>query len=120
MIREQSLGLAAEAVKGKLRLLEPLLELLLLPLAFHVFLLLCLLAVPIPLARVAALAGLALVAIHVAVALWLGKAGWRDVLALLGAPFYILWKLTLGRQLLKSASTEAAWVRTERTESDEN
>ncbi len=120
MIREQSPGLAAEALKGKVRLLEPLLELLLLPLAFHVFLLLCLLAVPIPLARIAALAGLALVAIHVAVALWLGKAGWRDVLALLGAPFYILWKLTLGRQLLKSASTEAAWVRTERTESDEN
>lgn len=120
MIREQSASLAMEVLKGNLPLLEPLLELLLLPLAFHVFLLMCLLAVPIPLARYAALVSLGWVGLHVAVALWLGKAGWRDVLALLGAPFYIIWKLTLGRQLLKSASSEAAWVRTERTEHHDN
>ena len=115
MIREQTPGLSAEVVKGKLRLLEPLLELLLLPLAFHVFLLLILLAVPTSLAWYSALAGLAVVGLHVAVALYVGKAGWRDVLALLSAPFYIVWKLTLGRQLIKSASTEATWVRTERS-----
>ena len=115
MIREQSLPLAMEVAKGKLRLLEPLLELLLLPLAFHVVLLLGLLAVPLPWARFTALAGLGWVGLHVATALWVGRASWRDWLALFAAPFYILWKLTLGRQLLKSASTEAAWVRTERT-----
>ena len=115
MIREQTPGLSAEVVKGKIRLLEPLLELLLLPLAFHVFLLLILLAVPTSLAWYSALAGLAVVGLHVAVALYVGKAGWRDVLALLSAPFYIVWKLTLGRQLIKSASTEATWVRTERS-----
>ncbi|MEI7866651.1 MAG: glycosyltransferase family 2 protein [Candidatus Methylumidiphilus sp.] len=114
MIREQTPGLAAEVLKGNLRLLEPLLELLLLPLAFHVFLLLVLLSVPTAVAGFFALTGLLVVMLHVAVALWVGKAGWRDVLALLAAPFYIVWKLTLGRQLLKSASSEAAWVRTER------
>jgi len=114
MIREQTPGLAAEVLKGNLRLLEPLLELLLLPLAFHVFLLLVLLSVPTAVAGFFALAGLLVVVLHVAVALWVGKAGWRDVLALLAAPFYIVWKLTLGRQLLKSASSGAAWVRTER------
>jgi cellulose synthase/poly-beta-1,6-N-acetylglucosamine synthase-like glycosyltransferase len=114
MIREQTPGLALEVLKGNLRLLEPLLELLLLPLAFHVFLLLCLLAVPTTLAWYSALAGLAVVGLHVGVALYVGQAGWRDLLALLAAPFYIVWKLTLGRQLLKSASSEAAWVRTER------
>ncbi len=118
MIREQSPALALEVLKGNLRLLEPLLELLLLPLAFHVFLLLCLLAIPSPLARFTAFVGLALVGLHVAVALWLGRAGWRDYLALFAAPFYIVWKLTLGRQLLKSASAEAAWERTDRTDHD--
>ena len=98
--------------------MEPLLELLLLPLAFHVFLLLCLLAVPNPLARYTALTGLALVGLHVAVALWRGRAGWREYLALFAAPFYMVWKLTLGRQLLKSASAEAAWERTDRTDHD--
>ncbi len=114
MIREQTPGLAAEVLKGNLRLLEPLLELLLLPLAFHVFLLLVLLSVPTAVAGFFALTGLLVVMLHVAVALWVGKAGWSDVLALLAAPFYIVWKLTLGRQLLKSASSGAAWVRTER------
>ena len=116
MIREQSMRLAVEVLKGQWRLLEPLLELLLLPLAFQVFLLLVLLAVPVPFARYTALAGLAWVVLHVVVALWVGRAGWRDCLALLAAPFYIVWKLTLGRQLLKSASADAAWVRTDRTD----
>lgn len=116
MIREQTPGLALEVLKGRLRLLEPLLELLLLPLAFHVFLLLCLLAVPFPAGRLVALLGLGGVGLHVCAALYVGRAGWRDGLVLLAAPFYILWKLTLGRHILKSASAEAAWERTDRSE----
>jgi cellulose synthase/poly-beta-1,6-N-acetylglucosamine synthase-like glycosyltransferase len=120
MIREQTPGLLVEVLKGRWRLLEPLLELLLLPLAFHVSLLLALLAVPSPAGRVFALIGLALVGLHVLVALVVGRAGWRDGLALLAAPFYIVWKLTLGRQLLKSAGANAAWVRTERGDGHES
>jgi len=116
MIREQTPGLALEVLKGRVRLLEPLLELLLLPLAFHVFLLLCLLAVPLAAGRVFALIGLSGVGLHVLAALVVGRAGWRDVLVLFAAPFYILWKLTLGRRLFKSASAEAAWERTDRNE----
>jgi len=115
MIREQALPLAWEVAQGRWRLLEPLLELLLLPLAFHVCLLLGLLAVPFPAGRLFALAGLGWVGLHVAAALVVGRAGWRDVLALFGAPFYIVWKLTLGRRLLKSARAEAAWERTDRS-----
>jgi cellulose synthase/poly-beta-1,6-N-acetylglucosamine synthase-like glycosyltransferase len=117
MIREQAPGLALEVLQGRWRLLEPLLELLLLPLAFHVFLLLCLLAVPTEFGRWLALFGLGWVALHVAAALVIGRASWREVLALFAAPFYIVWKLTLGRHILKSASTDAAWVRTDRTDS---
>ncbi|MFM8332829.1 MAG: glycosyltransferase family 2 protein [Candidatus Methylumidiphilus sp.] len=116
MIREQAPGLAFEVLRGRGRLLEPLLELLLLPLAFHVFLLLCLLAVPVEAGRWLALAGLGWVGLHVAAALYVGRAGWRDVVVLFAAPFYIVWKLTLGRHILKSAGADAAWVRTDRTD----
>jgi GT2 family glycosyltransferase len=39
---------------------------------------------------------------------------WEDAGALVAAPFYLLWKLTLAPALLRSARPEAAWVRTER------
>jgi hypothetical protein len=116
MIREQSPKLALDVLKGRWRLLEPLLELLLLPLAFHVSLLLLLLAVPCDFGRIVALLGLGFVGLHVIAALIVGKAGWRDVLVLFAAPFYIVWKLLLGRHILKSASTQASWERTERKE----
>lgn len=113
MIAEQVPGLAREVLSGRGRLAEPLLELLLLPLAFHVLLLLLALLPPGP-GRVYGLAGLAVVAWHVATALWLGRAGWRDIAALAAAPLYILWKLTLGGKLLAFARRNAPWIRTER------
>lgn len=114
MIAEHVPGLLREVLGGRFRLAEPLLELLLLPLAFHVLLLLLALAPPWWPGRCYALAGLALVGGHVATALWLGRAGWRDVAALAAAPLYILWKLTLGGKLLAFAKRNAPWVRTER------
>ena len=114
MLAEQVPGLAREVASGRWRLLEPLLELLLLPLAFHVLLLLAALLPPFGPSRLLAMLGLAVVIWHVATALWLGRAGWRDLLALAGAPFYILWKLTLGGKLLAFARRNAPWVRTDR------
>jgi cellulose synthase/poly-beta-1,6-N-acetylglucosamine synthase-like glycosyltransferase len=114
MIAEQAPGLAREVLGGRRRLLEPLLELLLLPLAFHVLLLLFALVPSWGPGRLYALAGLGLVGVHVATALRLGRAGWRDVAALAFAPVYILWKLTLGGKLLAFARRNAPWVRTER------
>jgi cellulose synthase/poly-beta-1,6-N-acetylglucosamine synthase-like glycosyltransferase len=116
MIREQTPQLALDVLKGRLKLLEPLLELLLLPLAFHVFLLLCLLAVPFPLGRTLALVGLGGGGLHVCAALYVGRAGWRDALVLLYAPFYILWKFTLGRHIFKSAKAGTTWERTKRSD----
>lgn len=119
MILEQAPGLAREAASGRMALVEPLLELLLLPLAFHALLLLLALIFPWAPGRAYALVGLAVMGWHVAVALWLGKAGWRYVLALATAPAYILWKLTLGRRILASSKSDAPWVRTERERSDD-
>lgn len=116
MIREKTLGMALEVLNGHFRLLEPLLELLLLPLVFHVLLLFCLLAVPFTLGRIFALIGLAGVVLHVGASLYVERAGWRYAWVLLVAPFYILWKLTLSLQIFKAAGTGASWQRTERSD----
>ena len=39
----------------------------------------------------------------------------RDLTALLIAPFYVIWKLTIVRDLIRAARPDAAWVRTART-----
>ena len=103
-------GLAA----GKLRLLEPTLELLLMPLAFHVTLLGLTALMPFDFARLYALFGLALVAVHVGAGILVGGGDWRDFGALLCAPFYVVWKLAALPRTLQSARAVAPWIRTDR------
>jgi hypothetical protein len=119
MLRERLPMLLTGVIKGQWRLLEPALDLLLLPLAFQALLLIALALIPWEPARLAGLVGLTVVGLHVVAALIIGRASWRDWLALASAPFYILWKLTLGKRLLAAASKDAAWVRTERTPTDD-
>jgi cellulose synthase/poly-beta-1,6-N-acetylglucosamine synthase-like glycosyltransferase len=114
MIREQTLPLLAEVFAGRLRLLEPLLELLLLPLALHVMLLLAALAFPVYGVRIYAACGLGLVLVHVFAAMILGGAAWRDLVALAGAPFYLVWKGLMIPKLIRGARASSSWVRTER------
>lgn len=114
MLREQGPRLAREVLAGKLRMLEPLLDLLLLPLAFHVALLLIAISGPSTVTRLAGAAGLLIVVFHLAAALLRCGGTWRDVLALTSAPFYIAWKLLLLPALLRNAKSGTAWVRTER------
>ncbi|OUD13339.1 hypothetical protein TPSD3_12010 [Thioflexithrix psekupsensis] len=95
-------------------LLEPLLELLLLPLAWHTMLLLILLLLPFSFAFYYALFALLLVAFHVLAGIMVGGGNWRDVLILALVPFYILWKLALLPRVLQTARKKAAWIRTER------
>jgi cellulose synthase/poly-beta-1,6-N-acetylglucosamine synthase-like glycosyltransferase len=115
MLVERAPTLAMELFKGRFRLLEPLLDLLLLPLAFHVSLLLLAVLPPAWPVRAAGLVGLGVVAFHLIAAIVVGGGGARDAMALLAAPFYMLWKLLLIPALLKSSRSETAWVRTERT-----
>jgi len=107
-------GLLAGVVAGKLRLLEPSLELLLLPLAFHVTLLGLTALMPFSLARIYALFALALVAVHVVTGILVGGGDWRDFRALLWAPFYVAWKLFALPKTLQSARSVAPWIRTDR------
>jgi len=114
MIREHAPGLAMDVLRGRWACLEPLLDLLLLPLAFHVVLLSVAAAGPLGVIRAAGLIGLALTAIHLAVALLVADGTWKEALALCGAPVYILWKLLLVPGLARASGANAGWVRTER------
>ncbi|HNC46831.1 MAG TPA: glycosyltransferase family 2 protein, partial [Acidobacteriota bacterium] len=88
-------SLIRDIARGERRLIEPLLDLLLLPLAFHVVLLASLMLVPNLFLKIYAASSLAMVLFHVLSAVWVGEGTKNDVLALLGAPLYILWKMTM-------------------------
>ena len=113
MLAEHVPKLLVQVLTGKLRMLEPLLELLLLPLAFHALLLL-----PLPFLggwqALYGLGALALVLVHVLLAIAVGGGGAPEYAALCRAPFYVLWKLRLLPKLLRTASRKAGWERTQR------
>jgi cellulose synthase/poly-beta-1,6-N-acetylglucosamine synthase-like glycosyltransferase len=107
-------GLLGGLVTGKPRLLEPTLDLLLLPLAFHVTLLGLTALIPFGIARIYALIALALAALHVITGIVVGGGDWRDFAALLSVPFYVAWKITALPRILQSARGLGPWVRTDR------
>ncbi len=113
MIVTMAPKLARAVLRGRFSLLEPLLELLLLPLAFHVMLLTLAVSTPIPIVRDLALACLGIVFLHLMAAIAAGGS-WRDLGALAFAPFYVLWKLRMIPALIRNARFNHAWVRTER------
>lgn len=101
-------------LRGQYRLLEPLAELLLLPLAFHVMLLLLTLLLPWQIVQFYALLALALVAVHVLTAIFTNDGGIKEIRALLSVPFYIVWKLALIPKLLHNVRRNSQWERTGR------
>ena len=114
MLREHAPPLAREVLGGDLRLVEPLLELLLLPLAMHVAGLGVLLFIPFAPTQIYAGVGLGVVAAHVAAALKVGGADVDDLKALAKVPLYIAWKAGVMPKVLKAAREEQEWVRTAR------
>jgi cellulose synthase/poly-beta-1,6-N-acetylglucosamine synthase-like glycosyltransferase len=114
MLREKTPRLLGKILAGRLSFLEPCLDLLLQPLAFHVCFLLIAAATPFWPIRAVALAGLAVVVLHLAAAIAVTGGGLQDIAALLAAPFYIVWKILLIPRLAKSARAKSAWTRTER------
>ena len=113
MMVEKVPALTGEILEGRVRLAEPALDLLLLPLAFHVSLLLVALMAPQPLSAIA-LAGLGVVVLHLFAAIFVGAGTMKDVAVLATAPLYIVWKILLIPKLIATSRSGAAWVRTER------
>jgi cellulose synthase/poly-beta-1,6-N-acetylglucosamine synthase-like glycosyltransferase len=118
MLWRHAAPLARQVLQGRLVLIEPLLDLLLLPLALHVVLLAAALIIPFAFVRIYATFALAVAIFHIIVTILIGGGGWRDVAVLLVVPLYILWKLRLLPKVLRAASGDTPWTRTERISHD--
>ncbi len=109
LLKERGPGLLGQVLRGRWRQLGALLELLLLPLAWHVVLLLAALLLGSKGVRLGALAGLAGALLHTAVALVLIRARREHLRALLGMPLYGVWKLHWAMATWRASQRQAAW-----------
>ncbi|HZD47500.1 MAG TPA: glycosyltransferase family 2 protein [Silvibacterium sp.] len=112
--RVWTLPLLRQVLRGQLRLIEPLLDVACLPMAYGVFALLLAACIPVPAIRIYALVSLMIVAGHVLAAAASGPDFLKTVGLLATAPLYILWKLRLLPSILRGSKGKAAWVRTNR------
>ncbi|MBB6142802.1 cellulose synthase/poly-beta-1,6-N-acetylglucosamine synthase-like glycosyltransferase [Silvibacterium bohemicum] len=109
-----ALPLLKQILRGRFSLIEPLLDLAGLPLAFGVSALIAVSLIPLPAVRIYGLLSLAIVFAHVLLAAWAGPHFFRTLRLLALSPFYILWKFRLVPKLLRASQAEAAWIRTSR------
>jgi cellulose synthase/poly-beta-1,6-N-acetylglucosamine synthase-like glycosyltransferase len=100
-------------VRGQWRMLEPLLELLTLPLTYFVLALFLTVLLPGSFRWYGATA-LGLIVTHVLIASMLGGNVWKTMRALAAAPLYIVWKLTTLDAVFSFSRGNARWVRTGR------
>ena len=113
-IREWTPNLIRALGQRRAWALEPLLELWLLPLSYHVMLLVPLLLIPSAWAQLYGFIALLIVVVHTVTAV--GQGGrWRDLLLLAQIPVYLLWKLRMLPEVIAKAGRNAVWVRTERS-----
>lgn len=96
--------------------IKGLLDLLLLPLAYHTLLLLALLTYAPT--QIYAAAALGIVFTHIVAGIFIGGGSWKDYLALLATPFYVAWKLFVLLRIVLTMRPNARWVRTGREGSD--
>jgi len=110
--------LALEVLRGRLRMLEPLLDLLALPLATEAALLIlvltCGLAAHIRWLALYGVLGSASIVLYVLVAAMLGRDPGATLGALASVPGFLIWKAMMIPRTLIAARANAAWVRTAR------
>jgi cellulose synthase/poly-beta-1,6-N-acetylglucosamine synthase-like glycosyltransferase len=106
--------LLLQSARGRPRLLEPGLDLLLLPLTFHGIALLFALIVSVGWSRLYAALGLLIVGLHVLLAASLSQTRGRALAALAVGPLHAIWKLSMFRDILRHSRHDAPWVRTPR------
>lgn len=112
--REWSIPLFRSVLGGRAPMVEPLLDLLALPLATQAALLVVAAWVPMLWIRVYAACGLTAIALYLIVAASLSATPARALCALAAAPTYVLWKIALIPQTRLAARKDAAWIRTQR------
>lgn len=118
MLKEQGPRLATQIIRGRWRLLDPLADLLLPPLGYHVMALLASLAILLisspPWQWALALVSLAVVALHVIAAIHVAGLPWSYLRVLARIPAYLLWKAGMLKTILSSGRRDSPWVRTDR------
>ena len=117
MLVDHGPSLLRGIMRGEIRLVEPLMDLLLLPLSFHVLLLLLTLFVLGDPVRTYALVGLGVVGLHVFCSILVAGDVLRDLTALLAAPLYVIWKILILPLSVRAAGNKMVWVRTNRENS---
>lgn len=118
MRRLWSVPLALEVLRGRVRMLEPLLDLLALPLATEAALLIlivtCGLAAHISWLVAYGVIGCVSIALYVLVAATLGPKPGATLAALASVPGFLTWKVMMIRHTRRAARIDATWVRTAR------
>ena len=106
--------LLVNLLRGRLSLLEPLFDLLALPMASVVMLLFIMACFPFLWIRVYVLAAFAVLIFHVAAVAIEGPGLSESIKALSTVPAYILWKLWIFPETWRTSRADAKWVRTDR------
>jgi GTP:adenosylcobinamide-phosphate guanylyltransferase len=114
MRREWTLRLLRSVLRGRRRMIEPLLDLLALPLATQTALLVLAAVLPVLWLRLYAALGLAASALYILVAASLSPDPAGSVRALAAAPGYLFWKLLMIPRTRLAARKDATWIRTQR------
>jgi hypothetical protein len=111
---KQAPRLLGEVLCGRMRLAEPLLDLLSFSITSQVCLLAAMACLPFAWARWYVVGALAILAMHVATAAIDGPGPWKTLKALATAPAHILWKISISANIWRAAQPDTAWVRTNR------
>ena len=119
MFREHGAALLGKALRGQLRFIEPLADLMLLPLAYHVLILGAVLMLSAAGAStpllLAALGSLLVVLAHIIAALRVALLPWSHLLLSTRIPGYLFWKLRVLAGTLAGSKDHSAWIRTNRS-----
>lgn len=107
--------LTRELIHGHFSILEPLLDLMGLPVALGMAAILLTLSIPLAAIRLYAVLALVAVLAYVLRAISLGPKRLRAIALLAQAPLYVIWKLLLIPKVLYASTAHAIWVRTERS-----
>jgi cellulose synthase/poly-beta-1,6-N-acetylglucosamine synthase-like glycosyltransferase len=114
LLSDWGMPLFRKVLQGKLRMSEPLVDLLSLPLALEIFTLLILLLWPGLEARVYVAAAFSVILLHLGVVIAASPDRLGSLRTLLLSPVYLVWRLTMVTSAVRASSKTATWVRTAR------
>ncbi|HEY0758206.1 MAG TPA: glycosyltransferase family 2 protein [Acidisarcina sp.] len=101
-------------VRGKFTMLEPLIDLLGVPLGIEVLFLLLLLLLPGYPFRDYGFLAFAIVLFHLAVVVYASPDRKASLQALARAPIYLFWRVSMVPSIIRASRSGAAWIRTHR------